>query len=1030
MTDLTCTAEQADAITATGHTLLAANAGTGKTTTVIWKVLWHLGLLKVVREDTGKPLPPCPEEHRVTLDQIAAITFTEKAAYDLKRKLRNEITGTAPELLWEIDRAVIGTIHSFAGDLLREHALRFGIDPSFGILDERESRLELSAMAREVLLGAAEAGNPHAAAMLTAFPMDGYTYTDGVIDHIQNVARDLRWHRDRYAAWMAGGKLDRRAMERLAGCWDEKDEPSLALAEAVLHLAELTLQRWEEFLVEENLRDFDAMILDCRDRLRENDGAHALAGIRSRLRLFIIDEFQDTDDAQRDIAFGIAGIRDASAVAGPQLFMVGDPKQSIYGFRGADISVWNEVVKVVGEPLPLSRNFRSDPAIIDYVNRTCESVMNETAREVESVAPESRVPYQSLEPGREAGGTAELEWLESSGNADERRELEAEMVAARIRKMVVDEKLGDLDGVLVVDPESGKPRPCEYRDMAILVRARTGVECYSQALASYGVPFYLAGDAGLTGQLEILDLLNLLRLVANPQNDLLALAHLRSPFVGLRDETLARIRLRTPGRSFLDQAERFSREGDWFEAPEHADVASLEGQSLGDGIALVKDLVALRSRIPLDQLAQQALEESGYPMHLLLLSHPEPRLANLQRFLRVLADYRNHTVGSFLELWDRWEAQDLGIPQAPLYSKRDNVVTISTIHGAKGLEWPVVFLVDLQGRMADKMSNKFRSDRGRGPVFVPSQALRGIRTSELCGRWRAEETAEESRLFYVAATRARDRLILAGPAAKREGRAEWAGRGLDDTVKVMEVVPEVEVPSLPPEPSLSWLDRIGEEAVDLRLALPLPASQLRYTRSASELRTARLDREEWNRVYCHGVIPEWRFTRSGNGTGSFPADVRGNLIHGVLERIQEENEVSGLLDVVVSALDSDYLEERLAPGLEYREQLEEEIRKVVSSDEWRWYVAGENWRELWFVQFRAPRKWRTGAFDLYRPGDPDGVIVDFKTSDVDAAGARAEAEKYRIQAGMYRSVACALAGGAEVRFHFTRPDVAITLTAS
>ncbi|MGH7657163.1 MAG: 3'-5' exonuclease, partial [Gemmatimonadales bacterium] len=529
--------------------------------------------------------------------------------------------------------------------------------------------------------------------------------------------------------------------------------------------------------------------------------------------------------------------------------------------------------------------------------------------------------------------------------------------------------------------------------MAILLRARTGVVCYSQELARFGVPFYLAGDAGLTGQLEILDLLNLLRLVANPQDDLLALTHLRSPFVGLRDETLARIRLRNPRRPLLDQAEEFSRDGERFEAPEHAGVAGLERQSLKDGVALVRDLVALRSRIPLDQLARQALEESGYPMHLLLLPQPEPRLANLQRFLRVLADYRSHTVGSFLELWDRWEAQDLGIPQAPLYSKRDNVVTVSTIHGAKGLEWPVVFLVDLEGNPSDRMSNKFWSDKARGPVFAPAQGLRGKRTKELCGRRRAEETAEESRLFYVAATRARDRLILAGPTSGPKGRAEWASRGRNDAMTVTSVVPSVEIPPLPPEPSLSWLDRISGGFSDSPLALPLPAPRLRYTRSASELRTARRDRDEWSRVYRHGVIPGWRFARSGNGKDTIPADVRGNLIHGVLERIQEEDQITELLDVVVGALDSGDLEQRLASGSRYRDQLEEEIRKVVSSDEWRWYVEGENWRELWFVQFRTPRKWRVGAFDLYRPGEPGGVIVDFKTSNVDAAGARAEAEK-------------------------------------
>ena len=664
-----CTDEQAAAIVTNGHTLLEANAGTGKTTTVVWKVLWHLGLANLVRED-GTPLPPCPDERRLTLDRIAAITFTEKAAYDLKRKLRREIARAAPHLLWEIDRAALGTIHSFSGELLREHALRFGIDPGFGVLDERESRLELEEIAREVFHRGLNEGDGSAARLLTEFSLDGFQYQNGVFGHVADVVRDFRWHRERYRDWMEQGRLHRDLLERVAGCWDGKDDPSLETAQALLDVARRTLEEWEEYLERENVRDFDALILDCRDRLLSPEGAHALTGIRERFGLFIIDEFQDTDGAQRDIAFAIAGIgMDGPAApagragrAGPQLFMVGDPKQSIYRFRGADIAVWNAVSEQVGTPLTLSRNFRSDPLIVDYVNRACRSTMTETGKAVDQSVPESRVEYRDLVAGRRAAGTAGMEWLDVSGKAEERRDLEAEMVAARIRDMVVDRARGDLEGIRITDPDTGLPRDCEYRDVAILVRARTGVECYSQALARYGVPFYLAGDAGLTGQLEILDLLNLLQLLVNPQDDLAALAWLRSPFVGLRDETLARIRLRNSRRPLLWQAADFAESGEWFPAPEHPDIAALEASALRDGIRLIRHLIALRSRVPLDQLAREALEGSGYPLHLLLLPRPEPRLANLQRFLRVLADYRTHTVGKFSRTLGAVEGQGPGHP--------------------------------------------------------------------------------------------------------------------------------------------------------------------------------------------------------------------------------------------------------------------------------------------------------------------------------------------------------------------------------
>jgi len=142
------TGEQAEAVTARGDVLLAASAGTGKTTTVVGKILWMLGLDAGRRGDPPVSLPPCETPCR--LDQIAAITFTEKAAYDLKRKLRAEIEASerADELRWEIDNAAVGTIHGFCGELLREHSLRLGIDPTFRVLDERETRLQQNELLR------------------------------------------------------------------------------------------------------------------------------------------------------------------------------------------------------------------------------------------------------------------------------------------------------------------------------------------------------------------------------------------------------------------------------------------------------------------------------------------------------------------------------------------------------------------------------------------------------------------------------------------------------------------------------------------------------------------------------------------------------------------------------------------------------------------------------------------------------------------------------------------------------------------
>jgi ATP-dependent exoDNAse (exonuclease V) beta subunit len=175
------------------------------------------------------------------------------------------------------------------------------------------------------------------------------------------------------------------------------------------------------------------------------------------------------------------------------------------------------------------------------------------------------------------------------------------------------------------------------------------------------------------------------------------------------------------------------------------------------------------------------------------------------------------------------------------------------------------------------------------------------------------------------------------------------------------------------------------------------------------------NREHWRSLYVHGVLPQHLFVRTGSGV---PAAVRGTVIHEVLEHIEDEAQLAELLDVAVGSLDSPELEQRLARGTAEREAIEAEIQKVVSSPEWRWYVEGPHWRELSFVQFRHPRKWYVGAFDLYRPGEPTGLIVDFKTQTLKGS-AEAEARKYRLQALVYRAVARRLGCQADVRFHFT-----------
>ncbi|NIR44358.1 MAG: UvrD-helicase domain-containing protein [Gemmatimonadetes bacterium] len=1045
--ELAWTLEQARAISAPEHALLEANAGTGKTTTVIGKVLWRLGL-PVGRDEDGQEIPKHPDPCEI--DEIAAITFTEKAAYDLKRKLRQRIEALEDDdrrdsLRWRIDRASIGTIHSFCADLLREHALRLGLDPSFRVMDEIEAQLELDELVSQLIIERLDMDDQGTARLVKDRHFRGYTHTSGATDFVRAALRDLRWHRRRYESWSRDGALDPEALARASGGWNELDDEAFDQTDAACRLARMALDRWERRLADENALDFDSLILLTRDRLLGPQRAGpALASLRQRYRLIVIDEFQDTDFAQRDIAFAIAGL-DATAAPRdgpepPQLFLVGDPKQSIYRFRGADVSVWNDArAKICDaeEPLRLTRNFRSTRPVVDFVNRVSRPAMNDPKLEAQPEA--ARVEYADLVPQRE-GDPGAVEWLKVSSSsptrkkkdgepmavkAPERREAEARRIAARLREMVDPAGDGSRAGVEIFGDDGG-PRPCRYSDVAVLSYSRKVLGPYEEALWAYGVPYYLTGEAGMNDRLEIMDVVNALRALDNLNDDLKVFAFLRSPFVGLRDEVLTRIKLEGPRgwRPFWKLARDYLQRDDWFEAPEHPEIVAIERDALDRGLRALRELAPLRSRWPLDRLLEELLERTGYRAHLELMEQPASKLANVQRFAHILAGYREHTLSSFLELWNRWEAQDLGIPQAPLYSKKDDVVTLSTIHAAKGLEWPVVFLIDTQeSNEAHRLWNTFWSDRELGPIICPSSGNQGPRADEMLARAAAEQAAEKARLLYVATTRARDRLVIAGQTeGSLNWHARWLAAGLDDDVHVSAAVPPVEPAAPRCVPELTWIEAVREAGSLPPLAAPLRQRRLRTMRSATELMTRARSRREWRERYVLGLVPYRYFTQRAR-KGGLPAWLRGSIVHDVLQFIQELEELDELLDVTIGALESPELEERLRRGSELRADIEREIEGVVNSDEWRWYTQGRHYRELPFVHLIDVEKWHVGAFDLFRPDPECNWIIDFKTHDIGADEADATASSYSLQALLYLRAARALAGDTRLEFHFTRPGV-------
>lgn len=814
MAEIRWTDEQARVLLETGNVLLSANAGTGKTATIVGKLAWLLGLDVGCRAD-GRPVRGCSDP--CGLEEIAAITFTEKAACELKERLRATIEASdrAGELRWELDRAAVGTIHGFCAGLLRDHALRLGIDPTFRVLDERESTLRLQEIIRGEVMDAVGRDDGDVERLLERYGLYGSQYSQGLIGAVSAVVREVRWHRERYEAWLttaaagtpAGAAPRVLDLEKLAGIASDRlggaaghatDAEALQLAGALYNLARRVVHAWLDWMEDENVRDFDSLILDVRRLLTQPAHRPALESIRTSLRILVIDEFQDTDAAQRDIAFALAGLDDPGAPDLPQLLLVGDPKQSIYGFRGADVGVWNEVrrrMRASGSALALTENFRTQPGLIDFVNRACAAAIETAGEALEPLDPDLCIPYSPLTAFRPAGAGQGLDWLDCSvdGPVADERELEARLVASRVR--------GLLAAGRVADPRAPDgQRPVRRSDIAILARTRKALERVGQTLQEAGVPVYNAASLGLADRQEVLDLVTVLRLLADPRDDYHACAFLRSPFVGLRDEVIARFRLDPdqPGGGLLRQAAAWLRrveagEATWFEAPEHRGVAAIEREALSRALAALEEGQALVDRADASELLEEVTRRTGYRLHLLLRPGAEEALAAMERFMALLDEYRGLPLGTFLDLWDRWGEQDLGIPQAPLYSAADDVVTLQTIHTAKGLEWPVVILVGAGDRDRDRLSDTYLTDPELGPVLMPGKSERGPRAERIAARALAAERAEEGRLLYVALTRARDRLILAAPDVERGYMEFMAGMLREATLPHL-------VPDEPPRP--------------------------------------------------------------------------------------------------------------------------------------------------------------------------------------------------------------------------------------
>lgn len=539
--------------------------------------------------------------------------------------------------------------------------------------------------------------------------------------------------------------------------------------------------------------DYEDLQLKARDLLKNHKSV--LEFYRNKFKHIMVDEFQDTNGLQEEIIRLLCG---EHFDAGPVLFVVGDPKQSIYKFRGAEVStfkrVQDDILSSGGKDITLTKNFRTASPIMDVVNAFFERLMQpaDLGEKAEGLVNRlspggasqlvefQRVSYKSIIPERcKADYPPRVELLVAPRDQSGVRgpvALEADALARRIRELVE----GKAEIVYEKHTEGGQaveePRPVKYGDFAILFAAGTRVKEYERALYEAGVPYYTVSGRGFWDSREVLDVLTLLRCV-NSEADLISLAgSLRSPFFGVSDETLLKLAIDKG-----DLATGFME----FESVKG--LLQDEKEKLWVARQVIREARSLRSRLSAHELIDLLFERTGYEAYVLTRFMGTRGLANLRKLVRVAESFFGApeilTLGDFLEYVDRLQDAEAREAEASVETEAGNTVKLMTIHSAKGLEFPVVAVADLGSKLNIRpRSVIFDRDLGvglkvelEGGKRVKSPLVKGA-LDEL-DKWR--ETEEYKRLLYVAMTRARDYLILSGTVAPPKKPGKGSGeRGL------------------------------------------------------------------------------------------------------------------------------------------------------------------------------------------------------------------------------------------------------------
>jgi len=832
------TKEQSSAAFAPGSVAVTAGAGTGKTHMLTERYLHFL-------EPKGEAGDKIKDGSGVAYSplQIVAMTFTDKAATELRSRIRQAVTaqmGDRIDILASLEAAQISTFHALAARICREHPDKANVPPDFGVQDGLESSLwqaeyftqalaqlpdylyeqvpfslmrdVLAALlndpltAEEALLRSPSDWQPHLAnfrqSLLAAVPnnpdwqsactaLSFYIGPDGdkrELARQQALSCTEAFEAEAFEAEAFKGTGDSSYLEEICGIglrggskkkWSDPEsfdgvkqaiDTLKGIAKAVNKALEaLVYNRYDDqtelmrpaiktaftlvrsFLAE---RKYQQRILDYTDlevrALKALKDPEVQQYYAKRWQVFLIDEFQDTNPIQAEL---LKRLTTRAIVT-----IVGDRKQSIYGFRRADPTVferWQADIHTgihTGKSglVELSKSFRTHPALMQQLNQVFEPVLGAlhqplSAARTEALAPVPEIQLYTVEVSKEQ---KEDESIDTNINAC--RLVEAQKIADLVADLLA-------EPIQVHDKKGNRLRPIEPKDIAILARTWGPLELYGDAIASRDIPILQAGGGSLLDTREAKDALALLRFLADSSDSLALLAVLRSPFFAVSDRTLYALAQTLPEKT------------SWWQH-----IQSAAATELAREIKVLKQLIEERRVDAPTRLLQRCDRLTGYTAVIANLPGGRRRMADWNGFVEQVRSLEHGSFDtlSVVRQLKQIANAEVTIPRPAI--EGGNAVSLMTIHASKGLEWPVVFVPDLSHKnVVDSSAIRFEANLGLGLKLTDDEGdyQKSALYSLLEQQAKIKDEAERKRIFYVAFTRARDRLILTS--------AEPSGGGLD-----------------------------------------------------------------------------------------------------------------------------------------------------------------------------------------------------------------------------------------------------------